>query len=203
MNSEIERILNLVKDGKISPEDADLLLRAVNGDTSQAKGRSKGCCLRIRIINAGGEGDDDDEDFETMKREKPLKPLKPAKPLSPDGDSDDDDESGDDDERGEEFVNKHIHFGGNEIVKIDIPVKVITMLAKTTGKLNFNMGGKNEKVRESLSQYGLELGENGEIKDAEAFAQVMEHMCEMAPVELAKISTNEKGASTVVKIWIE
>lgn len=150
--NQTERILNMVKEGKISPEEAETLLNAINKPEKKGMNEPSGCNLRIRVIsNKPGED-----------AEKP-----------------------------------------GTIVKVNLPIKIISLLAKTTGKLNLNMAGKNDQVRESLSNYGIDLGENGEIKDVEALTEALEKLCEMAPVELVNVIANEDDENTIVKIWIE
>lgn len=150
--NQTERILNMVKEGKISPEEAETLLNAINKPEKKGMNEPTGCNLRIRVIShKPGESED-----------------------SP-----------------------------GTVVKVNLPIKIVSLLAKTTGKLNLNVADKSGQVKQSLSNYGIDLGENGEIKDAEALSEALEKLCEMAPVELVNVIANEDGENTIVKIWVE
>lgn len=147
MKERIERILNMVKEGKLTPEEAETLINSIE---KNKEGKNEHY-LRIRII--------------------------------------------------ENKANKN----NPTVVKVNLPLKVVKLLVKSTGKIGLDSVMKNEKVKSSLSGYGLETDESGKIQDIEAFVEALDQLCESAPIELVNIVENDddKGENTLVKITIE
>ncbi len=149
MSEQVERILNMVKDGKVTPEEAETLINAISKKSETSSGSD--CHLRIKVLETKSNG------------QKPT------------------------------------------VVKINLPIKVISMLAKSTGKIGLDHVMKHNKVKESLSNYGLKTDADGNIVDIDAFIKALDELCANAPVELVDIveAENENGESTVVKIFVE
>lgn len=147
MKERVERILNMVKDGKLSPEEAETLINSID---KKKEGKDEHY-LRIRVIES------------SSKKENPT------------------------------------------VVKVNLPLKVVKLLVKSTGKIGLDAVMKNKKVKSSLSGYGLETDDTGKIADVEAFVEALDALCENAPIELVNVVDNddEKGENTVVKITIE
>lgn len=147
MKERVERILNMVKDGKLSPEEAETLINSID---KKKEGKDEHY-LRIRVIES------------SSKKENPT------------------------------------------VIKVNLPLKVVKLLVKSTGKIGLDAVMKNKKVKTSLSGYGLETDDSGKIADVEAFVEALDALCENAPIELVNVVDNddEKGENTVVKITIE
>lgn len=151
MDTSIEKILNMVKEGKISPEEAENIIQAINLKKDKSAGGGSKHHLRIKIAETKGDN---------------------RKPTN---------------------------------VNINLPINIIRLLVKATGKINIDVAGKNEKVRDTLETYGLEFDEEGHIKDIDAFLEALDELSGSAPLELVNIvDADEKtGKNTVVKIYIE
>ncbi len=133
--NELEKILHMVKDGTISPEEGESLLRAMN---EEKKPSSK--VLKIRI-----------------KAHKPNK--------------------------------------DNADISLNIPLKVLKLLVKATGKISTNIIIKNKSVREALNTHGIVMDENGKIEDIDAFNDAIDELAKQSPVEIINIKANESNKS--------
>lgn len=151
MSASVEKILKMVKDGTISPDEAEGIIRAIEMKKEKSKGSSNKHHLRIKIIET------------KHGKEKPTN------------------------------------------VNVNLPINILRLLVKATGKVNIDVAGKNEKVRDTLETYGLEFDEKGHIKDIDAFLEALDELSGSAPLELVNIvdADEETGKNTVVKIYIE
>ncbi|MFO8061546.1 MAG: hypothetical protein R6U31_01320 [bacterium] len=151
MDTSIEKILNMVKEGKISPEEAENIIQAINIKKDRSPGSGSKHHLRIKVVETKDSN------------EKPTN------------------------------------------VNINLPINILRLLVKATGKVNIDVAGKNEKVRDTLETYGLEFDEKGHIKDIDAFLEALDELSGSAPLELVNIvdADEETGKNTVVKIYIE
>ncbi len=143
--NEIERILNMVKDGTITPEEGDALIRALKEKESRES--NSPCMFKIRI-DAG----------ENQEKAK---------------------------------------------VNVNIPIGVVKALVKATGKFSFKMMGNNDKIKDQLNKYGIEIGDDGKIENIEAFIKAMDELCKNAPLELVNIEAEDNGERAKVYISIE
>ncbi len=148
MNNRMERILNMVKEGKITPEEAETLINSIDKKNENSE---SDCYLRVRVI--------------------------------------------------ENKTNKQ----NPSIVKVNLPLKVLKLLVKSTGKIGMDYVMKNDKVKNSLSDYGLKTDDEGNIADIDAFISALDELCANAPLELVNIVDDdpENEENTIVKISIE
>lgn len=151
MDTSMEKILNMVKEGKISPEEAEKIIQAINIKKDRSPVSDSKHHLRIKVVETKDSN------------EKPTN------------------------------------------VNINLPLNILRLLVKATGKININVAGKNEKVRDTLETYGLEFDEKGHIKDIDAFLEALDELSGSAPLELVNIvdADEETGKNTIVKIYIE
>ncbi len=96
---------------------------------------------------------------------------------------------------------KHSHDFGN-VSKQEWPLELIKYMAETKGSIEFSKAGQIEEVRNDLQKFGIDLNENGTVKDNKKFIEVVEKLMEMKPLTLSKRVMKEKGINAVVKISI-
>lgn len=92
--------------------------------------------------------------------------------------------------------------GGSNIFKYEWPLDVIKYMADTKGKIEFSKAGALKEVREDLEKYGIDLDENGTVKNNKQFIEAIEKLMEIKPVILSKRILNGETGDAVVKISI-
>lgn len=108
-------------------------------------------------------------------------------------------ESAEDEDNNEKH--EHSHGFGN-VSKQEWPLELIKHMAETKGSIEFSKAGQIEEVRNDLQKFGIDLNENGTVKDNKKFIEVVEKLMEMKPLTLSKRVMEENGGNAVVKISI-
>ncbi|PIP12871.1 MAG: hypothetical protein COX48_05960 [bacterium (Candidatus Stahlbacteria) CG23_combo_of_CG06-09_8_20_14_all_34_7] len=146
MGSKIEKILRLVQEGKMSPDEADSILGLLKMKEKPSK---SGCHLKVKIMKSAGDKD------------------------------------------------KNINLN------LNLPINFVKMTVKATGNFSFGIIGKNDKVRESLSDAGLKFDRDGKIYDVDSFLKALDALCENSPIEIANIQVSEGDEDVDIRISID
>lgn len=109
---------------------------------------------------------------------------------------------GDHSEKDHENEEEKVSKDAGNIFKYEWPLELIKYMADTKGKIEFSKAGTIKEVREDLEKYGIDLDENGTVKDNKKFIEAIEKLMEIKPVVLSKRITNGEEGNAVVKISI-
>ncbi|MDD3803069.1 MAG: hypothetical protein PHW02_01615 [bacterium] len=92
---------------------------------------------------------------------------------------------------------------GEKNVNLNLPMSFVKMMVKATGKFSIDSMGKNNSVKESLSNVGLKFDENGKIEDVESFLKGLDALCEHSPIDIANVQVSDGDGDVDIRISID